>query len=148
MRSLLAAMGAACAVAGTASAQQQQSGGSSMPGQIVSRGFNLNPAGMRLPAAAPQAGTHISSPLTKPYDPNRPLDVFKGTNIDPKSVVAPVSGVPGTQQPDLLDRINSKLGSVTSFFRPASPVQARPMITPGIFRRNRERTMQRNWRAD
>jgi hypothetical protein len=135
------------AVAGTASAQQQ-SGGPSMPGQIVSKGFNLKPAGMRLPAAAPQAGTHISSPLTKPYDPNRPLDVFKGTNIDPKSVVAPVSGVPGTQQPDLLDRINSKLGSVTSFFRPSSPVQARPMITPGIFRRNRERTMQRNWRAD
>jgi len=147
MRRWLAAIGAACAVAGSASTQEQ-TGGPSMPGQIVSRGFNLNPAGMRLPAAAPQAGTHISSPLTKPYDPSRPLDVFKGTNIDPKTIVAPALGVPGMQQPDLLDRINAKLSSVTNFFRPSTPVQSRPTITPGIFRRNRERAMQRNWRID
>jgi hypothetical protein len=119
-------------------------------GQVVSSttSVNLAPAGARIPSAAPQAGTNIGSPLSgRPYDPSNPLGVFKGTGIDPKSVVAPVSGLPGTQQPDLLDRVSAKLGSVTSFFRPSPPPQQK-MITPGIFRRNRERAQQANWRRD
>ena len=148
MRRWIAAIGVACAVAGTLLAQQP-SNGASMPGQVVSTGFNLKQAGTRVPAAAPQAGNGIGSPLaSRPYDPSRPLDAFKGTGIDPRSVIAPVSGFPGTQQPDLLDRLYAKLGSVTGFLRPTVPTAATPTVTPGIFRRNRERHSQQNWRRD
>ena len=96
----------------------QQSGprksGANMPGQIVSNGYSLSSPGRRIPSVVLQAGKKIGSPLVKPYDPSRPLDVFNGTNLSPSSVVAPVSGFPGLgPQPDLLDRINAKLDSVT-----------------------------------
>jgi len=116
-------------------------------GQVVSTGFNLNPAGNRVPAAAPPAGTNVGNPLLRPYDPNRPLDAFKGTNLSAKNVVAPVTGIPGTQQPDLLDRVYDKLGSVTKFFRPSAPQTPTQTVTPGIFRRNRERNKM-EWRRD
>jgi hypothetical protein len=146
-RQWLAAIGASYALSGFALAQQPNLGQSPLGGgQVVSSGVNLSPGGTRLPAAAPQAGTNIGSPLTRPYDPTNPLGVFKGTGINPKDVIAPVAGLPGTQQPDLLERVSAKLGSVTSFFHPAPP-QAKT-ITPGIFRRNRERAHQMNWRRD
>ena len=148
MRQWLAAIGATCALSGIAFAQQAGPGPASMPGQVVSSGFNLNPAGNRLPAAAPQAGNKIGSPLMKPYDPSNPLGVFNGTNIDPSTVVAPVTGIPGTQQPDLLDRLQAKIGSVTGFFKPTPPTPQTKTITPGIFRRNRERHAEMNWRRD
>ena len=143
MRHWLSAIGAICAFANVSFAQQPIAGG-----QVVSNSFNLNPAGARVPSAAPQAGNSIGSPLMRPYDPTRPLDAFKGSNIDPKTVIAPVSGLPGTGQPDLLDRLYSRLGSVTSFIKPTPPSTPKPNVTPGIFRRNRERNMPQNWRRD
>src|SRR5438132_1269483 len=127
MRRWLAAIGASCALSGFASAQQMSGPGPLGGGSVVSSstGFNLNPAGTRLPAAAPQAGANIGSPLSRPYDPTNPLGVFKGTGIDPKTVVAPVSGLPGTQQPDLFDRLTAKLNSVTRSFRPTPPTQVK-----------------------
>ena len=44
----------------------------------------------------------VGNPLVRPYDPSRPYDVFKGTDIDPRTVVAPVQNLPGTQNPNLL----------------------------------------------
>ncbi|HEY3789405.1 MAG TPA: hypothetical protein VGL71_11150 [Urbifossiella sp.] len=150
MRTWLAALGATLAIATGAFAQQSGPGfGSNMPGQIVSTGYGLKAAGIRLPSAAPQAGRSVGSPLAKPYDPSRPLDVFKGTNLSANDVVAPVSGFPGlSQQPNLLDRINSKIDSVTSFFKPSTPALTTRMITPGIYRRNRERAQERMWMRD
>lgn len=140
MRHWLLALGGMCALAGAAAAQQPS-------GQVVSNGFTLNPAGTRVPAAAPPAGTNVGNAMMRPYDPMRPLDAFKGTNLSPKNVVAPVTGLPGTQQPDLLDRLYGKLSSVTGFFRPSSPQSMTPNVTPGIFRRNRERHKM-EWRRD
>ena len=150
MRHWLSAIGATCALASASFTQPPSAGSNSMPGgQIVSRGYNLKAAGSRVPSAAPQAGNTIGSPLMRPYDPARPLDALKGSNIDPKRVVAPVTGFPGTQQPDLFDKLYGKLNSVTAFLRPTAPVKSTPTVTPGIFRRNRERhSMQQNWRRD
>jgi hypothetical protein len=136
----ITALGLTCALAGAAAAQ-------AMPGQVVSNGVSLSPAAPRVPAAAPQAGKNIGNPLLRPYDPNRPLDALKGTNLNPSQVVAPVQGLGGTQQPDLLDRVYDKLSSVTKFLRPSSPAPQTQGVTPGIFRRNRERN-QMNWRRD
>lgn len=157
MRHWLTAVGAACAfgwTGGPATAQLRgpgpgpAAGTAPIPGQIVSTAFDLPTAGSPVPMAAPQAGTPVGSPLMRPYDPSKPLDVFKGTNIDPRSVVTPVSGFPGlaTQQPDLLDRLYDKLTAVTQFFRPTSPTPPR-VYTPGISRRNKERR-ERMWRRD
>ena len=144
MRHWLSAIGAICAFASVSFAQQPIAGG-----QVVSSSFNLSPAGNRMPSAAPQAGNSIGSPLMqRPYDPARPLDAFKGSNIDPTTVIAPVSGFPGTQQPDLFDRLYTKLGSVTGLIKPTPPSTPKPNVTPGIFRRNRERNNPQNWRRD
>ena len=129
------ALGFACAVAGFASAQESPLGG----GQVVSPAFTLTPAAPRVPAAAPPAGTNVGNPFMRPYDPSRPLDALKGTNLSARDVVAPVPGFPGTQQPDLLDRLSEKLSSVTRFFKPSAPEMTPATVTPGIFRRNRER---------
>lgn len=130
------ALGFACALAGFASAQEGALGG----GQVVSSGYTLKPAAPRVPAAAPPVGTNIGNAMLRPYDPSRPLDALKGTSLSARDVVAPVPGFPGTQQPDLLDKLSEKLGSVTRFFKPSTPdTMSGPMVTPGIFRRNRER---------
>jgi hypothetical protein len=145
MHRLVAGLAAACAVAGTAAAQF------TTQGQVVGSSVGLNPSGTAVPRAVPQAGNPVGNPLGRPYDPTRPLDVFKGTNLDPKSVVAPVSGFPSvpTQQPDLLDKLYAKIGSITHFFSPTPPAQQpAPTVTPGIFRRNRERAAERMWRRD
>jgi len=149
MRRWIAAVGAACALAGTASAQVgattgTQIGTAPLPGEIVSNSIMLRSAGKRLPQAAPPAGKRIGSPLTSPYDPNNPLAAFNGSNIDTSALVAPV-GAPGLgmNQPGLIGAINSKLEAVTHFFRPSTPTMAGRTITPGIFRRNRERAKER-----
>src|SRR5581483_8862812 len=120
-----------------------------MPGQVVGTGVNLNPAGALTPRAVPARPDlkKLDNPLMRPYDPSKPYDVFKGTNIDPTSVVAPVAGFPTTgQDPNLLQRLYTKLGPVTGFLKP-SPAP-RPTYTPGISRRNKERAMERTWRRD
>jgi hypothetical protein len=146
MRLWLQAIGAACALSGTATAQQM---GPLPGGQVVgsSTNLNLSPAAPRLPAAAPPAGTNIGNPYLRPYDPNKPLDVFKGTGLNVRDVVAPVTGISGTQKPDLLDRLYEKISSMTGFFKPTVPDPMTQPVTPGIFRRNRERNKM-EWRRD
>jgi hypothetical protein len=165
MRRLLAAA-AVGAAAGTAAAQfgtatggvnTTRAGGgatASMPGQVVGSGFNLSgsapkPVGTQLPPAA--------GPLSRPYDPTKPLDVFKGTGIDPKSVVTPITplspypNTPPLVEKNLVDRLYDKLDSalhVSFFSKPPAPVAKPPNVTPGIFRRNRERAEERMWRRD
>lgn len=156
MRPWMVVVGAACALAGTAAPAAAQFGsgdggwasGTAMPGQQVGSVFKLNAAGQVLPKAVPQAGDPVGTQGRK-YDPSRPLDVFKGTNIDPASVVAPVAGYPGTgQDPTLLDRLYTKLGSLVGLSH-AETVGQTPNVTPGIFRRNRQRAAEnRMWRAD
>ena len=160
MRRWLMTVGVACAMSGPAAAQfttytpgpNPLSG--IMPGQVVGNTavgstVTLNPVGNSIPRATSPAGNPIGNPLMRPYDPAKPLDVFKGTNIDPKSVIAPVSGFSnvGTAQPDLLDKLYDKLGSITRFFRPTY-TKPPPSYTPGIYRRDRERAAKRMWRPD
>ena len=155
MRRLLLAVGVACAAAGTAGAQGSMtaggnavmpaSGNAVMPGQSVGTGFSLPGVGKQIPKAAPAAGNPIGTALTRPYDPARPLDAFKGTGLDPKSIVAPVTSM-GSAEPNVLDRLYQKLGSVVGFQKPSDP--PRMNYTPGIARRNRERAEARMWRRD
>jgi hypothetical protein len=153
MRRWIAAVVATCAFSAPAFCQfgsGTAQGIAPLPGEIVSNPVLLSNAGMRLPAAAPPAGQRIGSPLTRPYDTTDPLSVFKGTNIDTSALVAPV-GTPGNgmNQPGLIGSINAKLDAVTHFFRPSTPALTTRTITPGIFRRNRERAKERMlWQRD
>src|SRR5438067_2211376 len=113
MRHVGVAMAAACAAGlcvGGATGQFSTTGNSgqaAMPGQVVGTPVTLNPVGTSIPKATTPAGSPIGNPLMRPYDPSKPYDVFKGTGIDPNSVVAPISGFPGfpTKDPTLLDRV-------------------------------------------
>jgi len=156
MRRWVAAIGIACGLAGPAAAQSAVGGlgtapsslPAAMPGREVGSSFNLKPSGTALPKAAPQAGAPVGGPLSRPYDPARPLDALKGTGIDPKNVVAPPSPfVPAAApRPDLATRIYEKLVTMVGLNPEAPPPPAN--VTPGIFRRNRERARERMWRAD
>ena len=161
MRRLLAAA-AVAAAAGTATAQSgtatggvttTKAGGgvpASMPGQVVGSGFNL--AGSTPQPVGRQQPT-VGDPLTRPYDPTKPLDQLRGTGLDLKNVIAPISAsppVPGADK-NLIDRLYDKLDSALSvnfFARTPEPVARPQNVTPGIFRRNRERADDRMWRRD
>ena len=84
------------------------------------------------------------TPLIRRANPNNPFDGFKGTTLDPKSVVAPVIGL-GNQ--NALERFYDKMKSAVGLSTkpPAPPPQN---VTPGIFRRNRERAKEQMWRRD
>jgi hypothetical protein len=118
-----------------------------MPGQVVgSYREQTFPIGNRFPNAAPQAGLPITANGTmRPYDPNNPYSIFKGTNIDPKQVLAPLVGPDGKPMdpPDGLDSISA---SIKAFFT-RHPPPPRPPYTPGITRRTRER-IHNLWRRD
>ena len=160
MRRLLAAA-ALGAAAGTAAAQfgtatggittTRAGGGAplSMPGQVVGSGFNL--AG----SAPQQVGSKlppVGDPMMRPYDPSRPLDALKGTGINPNTVIAPISAFPPVPGPEknLIDRLYDRLDAALSFkFSRTPEPAARPAnVTPGIFRRNRERAAAQAWRRD
>lgn len=159
MRRFIAAVGVGCALAGTAGAQTGSAtatttgtgGRAAMPGQVVGSPLNMRPVGASAPKAAPQVGAPVGGPLSRPYDPSRPLDAFKGTNIDPKTIVAPVSEFtpPAAPQPDLATRWYVKIGLAVGFLEQPT-VAPPPNVTPGIFRRNRERAREREqaWRRD
>lgn len=148
MRRVVLAVGVLCAVGLTGRGTAQNGAGNAMPGQVVGsyRG-QVNPVGNRLPAAAPQAGQSITANAQqRPYDPSRPYDVFKGTNIDPKNVLAPITGPDGkpVTPPDSLDLLSEK---IKAFFVKPAPAPPRPPYVPGISRRNRER-QEMLWRRD
>jgi hypothetical protein len=146
---LLAGVACAAVLVNSAGAQFNSPtvGGSAMPGQVVgSYSGQVNPVGQRAPAAAPQAGQSITAnAMQRPYDPNRPYDAFKGTNIDPKNVIAPLVGPDGKQmqQPDALDKLSEK---IRAFFV-RNPPPPRPTYAPGVTRRSHERHDQM-WRRD
>lgn len=154
MRRLTLAAGAACAMLMIDSAGAQNStsnsGGTTMPGQVVGTPLGtVNPIGQKAPAAAPPAGVPITSnPLFRPYDPNDPYAAFKGTNLDPKSVVTPLVGTDGqpVSPPSAVDKLVEKLKSLVGLSSQAPP--PRPPFTPGILRRKRERIEDRMWRRD
>jgi hypothetical protein len=147
MRRWVLAAGVACAVM-LAHSARAQNGGPAMPGQVVGsyRG-TVNRVGQQVPQAAPAAGQSVTAnQFMRPYDPNRPYDMFKGTNIDPKQVLAPLVGPDGrpVEPPDALDKLSDKLKAIFTFGR---TTPARPPYAPGISRRNRERHQQM-WRRD
>jgi hypothetical protein len=156
MRLLGGTAAVACALgllAGTAGGQAPGANNNlppaAMPGQVIGTPLNLNPVGTPVNKAVPSRADlkKLESPLSRPYDPGNPLGVFKGTNLDPKMVVAPVAAMHDLQSPNLLDKLYQKINtSVASFFSP-SPAP-RPTYTPGISRRNRERAENRMWRRD
>ena len=145
MRQLVLTAGTLCAAAALAhwaSAQNQV-----MPGQVVGTTLNANPVGTRFPEAAPKVGQPVNlppdTPLMRRYDPNKPLDVFKGTTLSPSQLVAPAPGI-GDQSAlaRFYDKLKASVGLSTRSVAPP------PNVTPGIFRRNRERARERMWRWD
>lgn len=143
MRQLLLAAGVVCATGVAANWVVAQNQG--MPGQVVGSGYTLHPVGHAAPQAAPKVGQPINmpvnNPMMRPYDPRRPYDAFKGTNIDPKLVIAPAMGDEGNVVTRAYDKVKSVLGLTKT-------VAPQPMVTPGLFRRNRERAAERMWRRD
>lgn len=147
MRQLLLAAGVLCAggaAAHLATAQNNEV----MPGQVVSTINNFQTVGTRFPQVGERVGQPINmpedTPLMRRYDPSRPFDAFKGTHIDKNMVVAPVPIIAGDQ--NLLERFYDKLKSVVGISTKTLPPP--PNVTPGIFRRNRERAQERMWRRD
>ncbi len=145
MRQLLLAVGAVCAAAGFAGTALGQA--NTMPGQIVGKGFTTAPVGQQVPKAGSPVGQPLNIPADSPnlrrYDPNRPYDVFKGTNLSANQLVAPIPGV-GDQ--NAFERLYDKLKSVVGMSKPGE--MRAPNYTPGIGRRNRERADDRMWRRD
>jgi hypothetical protein len=151
MRQLLLAAGVICAAAGVTSwvtAQNATTQTATMPGgQIVSTTANLSHVGQQV---GQQVGHPVGNPINIPqdnplmrrYDPTRPYDVFKGTNIDPKAVVTPM---PGGSDSNIFARTYDRVKSVLGMTKTVAPTG---MVTPGIFRRNRERAEARMWRWD
>ena len=117
-----------------------------MPGQAVGSSYRFNSVGSTFPQAGTKLGQPINipadSPLMRRTDPNNPLDAFRGTALDPSNVIAPVAGV-GNGLDNFFQKVKAAVGlSVQT--PPAKPNN----VTPGIFRRNRERAHQMMWRRD
>jgi len=153
MRRFTLAAGVTCAILLSAEVGAQNGttgGGSTMPGQAVSkfRGGQVSQVGQRAPAAAPQVGQTVagSGVRQQPYDPTRPYDQFKGTNIDPNSLVAPLVGADGKPvgQPDSLDILSERIKAIFGVLKPNPP---RPAYAPGVSRRSNERAKML-WRRD
>jgi len=145
MRQLLWAAGVACAVGAFA---QQANAQTTMPGQVVGTSYNLSGVGQQLPKAAPAAGQPINlpaeSPLMRRADLTRPLDAFKGTNLNASQIAAPVMGI-GDQT--ILDRLYDKVKSAVGYTKPIE-LQQQSTYFPSLTRRNRERNEAKMWRRD
>lgn len=140
--------GVACAVVFLARPGTTQV--NTMPGQVVGTGFNLSPVGQSVRKASPPAGQPINLPaesaMMRRYDPNRPYDVFKGTNLSPSQLAAPIEA---TGPQSVLGKLYGKLKSVVGFGSPKLETpQQRSSYFPSLTRRNRERAEERLWRRD
>jgi hypothetical protein len=91
-----------------------------MPGEVVSSSSS-NDTLSRVGKEAPKVGKSVGQPINLPaenpllrrYDPNKPYDMFKGTNLDVKSIVAPMNGyMSAAGDPTVLDKLYGKLKSV------------------------------------
>ena len=145
MRQLRLAAGVLCAlgvVACWATAQNP----TTMPGQVVGSGFQFNQPGTPFPQVGSPVGQPVNlppdTPLMRRANIKDPFDGFRGANLDPKSVIAPVPG-----NDNALERFYEKLKDAVGLS--TKPSLSRPnTVTPGIFRRNRERARERMWRRD
>lgn len=154
MRRITLAAGVVCATflsteVGAQNATTSGNSAAAMPGQAVStfRGGSVSQVGNRAPSAAPQLGQTVTGPNgSRPLDPNRPYDVFKGTNIDPNTLAAPLVGADGKPvgQPDALDMLSERVKAIFGVLKPNPP---RPTFTPGVTRRTSERAKML-WRRD
>ena len=154
MRQLALAFGVLCAaaVAHRAGAQNPTQNPPQtnplMQGQVVGTVVKFNPVGTTLPQAGARVGQPLNmpaeSPLMRRADLSKPFDAFRGTNLSPSNVVAPV---PGLSNATSLERFYEKMkASIGLGTKPAMP--APPTVTPGIFRRNRERAKEQMWWRD
>jgi hypothetical protein len=145
MRQLVLAAGVVCAVAAQLAPAQNQS---AMPGQVVSSTVQFNRVGTTFPQVGARVGEPLNVPANTPFmrraNLNDPFDAFRGTNLDGKNVIAPVTGL-GNQ--NALERFYDKLKSAVGLAT-QDPLPPPPTVTPGIFRRNRERAKERMWRRD
>ena len=111
-----------------------------MPGQTVGQ-YQLTPVGKEIPRAASQAVPRVgTSPGGNPYIPDTSSQL-PGQNIDLKNVVGPLPGsMKPPSDPTLWDKFVERYGTNLGL----TPPQPRaPNWTPGISRRNRERSMER-----
>jgi hypothetical protein len=81
--------------------------------------------------------------MMRRYDPNRPYDVFQGTNLSPNLLAAPVT-VPGGEM-SIYDKLKAFLGLGR---QPTSMMPSHSTYFPSLTRRNRERAEERLWRRD
>jgi hypothetical protein len=123
----------------------------SMPGTVVSNttGDQVKLIGNELPQVAKPVGRPVNlpddNPLLRKYDPNKPYDVFRGTNLSVKSVVAPVNGATTEVEPNMFQQISKSVKSILGISTPPSVPR---IYTPGIARRDRERVRERMFVRD
>ena len=146
---ILSAAAVTCGVAATARAQQPAytptPQPSVMPGTPVGTSSQrVVPVGTQLPQAVPSVGTPIGG---GGLPGGRPATVGPGTPgggqpqgkvIDLSNVVAPYPGMP-KPAPTFWEKVERDFFGL---FESAPTVQRAPNVTPGIFRRNRERHRQ------
>jgi len=144
MRRLMLATGVVCAVAVLTDLAGAQV--NTMPGQVVGNGYGTTVVGQPTPKAAPPAGQPLGLPsdtaMMRRYDPNRPYDSLKGTNLSRDQVIAPTGGATN-------ETIWTKVRSLFGYGKP--PVQLAPQHStyiPSLSRRNRERAEAKQWRRD
>lgn len=116
----------------------------SMPGTQVGTPL-VTPAGQSLPKAAPAAGAQVGTGpggIPGALDPRSPKPA--GQEIDLKNVIAPYPGMP-KPAPSFWDQLQERWFKMFMSDQPVTPPQN---ITPGIYRRNRERARERMWRWD
>ena len=116
----------------------------SMPGTTVGQMMPaskavLKPVGNPLPKAAPQAGTPITGLATNKPNTITPGGVQpQGVPIDLKNVIAPYPNMP--KERTYWEQLESRWFDL---FKSDAPAE-RTNWTPGLARRNRERTAERN----
>jgi hypothetical protein len=116
-----------------------------MPGTPVGKPL-LQPAGVPLPKAVPQAGAPVGSGpggIPDPLNPGGPKP--PGQPIDLSNVVAPYPGMP-KPPPSFWEKLEQRW---MALFQSEQPAQKPTQWTPGIGRRNRERDKARDmmmWR--
>lgn len=142
----------ACGLAGAVSAQTPTPAplnvtpSTGMPGMAVGRPYALQQAGQQISRAAPAAGAQVGTGaggIPGALDPRSPMP--PGQVIDLKNVVAPYPGQPNPA-PGFWDRLTDRW---FGFLLPDPPAPAKPPNwTPGIARRNKERSREQMMRRD
>ena len=86
-----------------------------------------------------------------PYISERLNALLTQANAAESKFASANKNTPPLVEKNLVDRLYDKLDAalhVSFFSKPPAPVAKPPNVTPGIFRRNRERAEERMWRRD